>query len=555
MGTLTEVVLLLWVLVYIPKFESASVFRRMIHDGGEKHEQIDRAHRVQDIFLNKLENKKPFAIFPFWNKATTTVLPSLITTTTTNVDPTTNSPFASSFNLDIQFPSSNINNNKKKRVLSRTRVPSITAVANNKGIADPASPSNKASYSNLIKRARQRRRRKPVVRPPPSRIRRTTTLSPPPFSKDGITPTIMTQLHTVSEMLVTRNVTSTRTVTESPLNYTNTIAFMLDDFTEFPSSPLPPHPLQVTTTVSFPTTTIATVTTTTTTTSKLPSGFFFQQHHRHPSAPLLSTGPSSPTFTHKEQQGFTEELEKEEDQITTTVSPIPEFYLEITTKLPDITTTFYPLHIQEQQREELRSPKKIRDSPVKIELLNPFEEHDKEVERVPREENTMSPSTVPEEGDAKIEMLKLKEGSAALESIESKDGNEDFQKIGDDSGEYPEIYQGQYHEVNPGQYHEVNPGQYYEKNPGQYHEINPGQYVHHSETEEGNPTTIQIHHRDEDKKVYNVQSKVDEFIIGEYGTISKSSGQTLQGVRYTAIGESVDSKLIYDTLIKFFNFQ
>ena len=57
-----------------------------------------------------------------------------------------------------------------------------------------------------------------------------------------------------------------------------------------------------------------------------------------------------------------------------------------------------------------------------------------------------------------------------------------------------------------------------------------------------------------DKKVYNVQSKVDDFIIGEYGTISESSGQTLQGVRYTAVDSSVDQKLIYDTLTKFFNF-
>ena len=32
----------------------------------------------------------------------------------------------------------------------------------------------------------------------------------------------------------------------------------------------------------------------------------------------------------------------------------------------------------------------------------------------------------------------------------------------------------------------------------------------------------------DDAQVYNVQSKVDNFIIGEYGTISKSDGQTIQ---------------------------
>ena len=57
------------------------------------------------------------------------------------------------------------------------------------------------------------------------------------------------------------------------------------------------------------------------------------------------------------------------------------------------------------------------------------------------------------------------------------------------------------------------------------------------------------------RRVYNVQSKVDQFIIGEYGTINKNSGQTLQGVRYTAIDDSsVDPKIIFDTLQKYFQF-
>ncbi len=53
--------------------------------------------------------------------------------------------------------------------------------------------------------------------------------------------------------------------------------------------------------------------------------------------------------------------------------------------------------------------------------------------------------------------------------------------------------------------------------------------------------------------MYNVQSKVENFIIGEYGTISKSDGQTIQGVRYTAVDDqSIDPQLIYKTLQKYF---
>jgi len=107
---------------------------------------------------------------------------------------------------------------------------------------------------------------------------------------------------------------------------------------------------------------------------------------------------------------------------------------------------------------------------------------------------------------------------------------------------------GQYNEVNPGQYHEVNPGQYNEVDPGRYHEDNPGQY---SDTT-SNDVKVEVK-QTENTKIYNVQSKVDKFIIGEYGTISKESGQTLQGVRYTAVDDvALDPNLIYETLIKYF---
>ena len=136
------------------------------------------------------------------------------------------------------------------------------------------------------------------------------------------------------------------------------------------------------------------------------------------------------------------------------------------------------------------------------------------------------------------------------------------------SGQYHEINPGQYHEMHPGQYHEVTPGQYLEQTPGQYHEIHPGQY---HEINPGQPqlqvegTTTPVDpqlqveievERSGDRRVYNVQSKVDEFIIGEYGTISDNNGQTLQGVRYTAIDDSsVDPNLIYETIKNFFKFQ
>lgn len=119
------------------------------------------------------------------------------------------------------------------------------------------------------------------------------------------------------------------------------------------------------------------------------------------------------------------------------------------------------------------------------------------------------------------------------------------------SGQYHEENPGQYQEINPGQYKEINPGQYHEVNPGQYHEVNPGQY---QEVHPGQPETLDVEvevEKDGDKSVYNVQSKVDDFIIGEYGTIL--NGQTLQGVRYTAVDDSsIDQKLILDTLTNFF---
>merc|ERR1712008_619101 len=138
------------------------------------------------------------------------------------------------------------------------------------------------------------------------------------------------------------------------------------------------------------------------------------------------------------------------------------------------------------------------------------------------------------------------------------------------------ILSGKYHEINPGQYHEVNPGQYqYQDDLNELEQQQPLQQqcrgfesapLRTADQSQAivkkqpvrkvqsslNDVQVEVK-QTENTKIYNVQSKVDKFIIGEYGTISKESGQTLQGVRYTALADvSVDPNLIYETLIKFF---
>jgi len=128
------------------------------------------------------------------------------------------------------------------------------------------------------------------------------------------------------------------------------------------------------------------------------------------------------------------------------------------------------------------------------------------------------------------------------------------------------LFSGQYHEINPGQYHEVNPGQYTEQNPGQYQELHPGQYneLHpgqsgqyhnfeksYSKDYEVNDVKVDFDHQDE-HKIYNVQAKAGDFIIGEVGRIDVNNGQTLEGVRYTALEGEVDPLRISQILEKFF---
>jgi len=125
-------------------------------------------------------------------------------------------------------------------------------------------------------------------------------------------------------------------------------------------------------------------------------------------------------------------------------------------------------------------------------------------------------------------------------------------------GQYHEINPGQYHEVNPGQYHEENPGQYHEENPGQYHEEFPGQYHEYNpgqyqEISSGQEVQLDIEFNPEDEtKTYNVHKKTGEYIIGEVGKIDINNGQTLEGVRYTAVDSMVDQAQIAEILQRYF---
>merc|ERR1711962_196770 len=106
------------------------------------------------------------------------------------------------------------------------------------------------------------------------------------------------------------------------------------------------------------------------------------------------------------------------------------------------------------------------------------------------------------------------------------------------------LYSGQYHEVNPGQYHETNPGQY---NPGQYSNLE----TNYSEDYEVNNVKVDFEHED-NHKTYTVEARAGDFFIGEVGKIDVSNGQTLEGVRYTAVIDGVPQRRISQILERFF---
>jgi len=151
----------------------------------------------------------------------------------------------------------------------------------------------------------------------------------------------------------------------------------------------------------------------------------------------------------------------------------------------------------------------------------------------------------------------LSTGSSQLESAMNPDKEEDENEAELTTILPIDIFDGQYHEVNPGQYNETNPGQYHEANPGQYHEKNPGQY---EETDEGkyleiNPGQYEAvveYNAEEETKSYNVHRKTGDYIIGEVGKININNGQTLEGVRYTAVEGMVNQEQIAEILARYF---
>lgn len=135
--------------------------------------------------------------------------------------------------------------------------------------------------------------------------------------------------------------------------------------------------------------------------------------------------------------------------------------------------------------------------------------------------------------------------STTAEPLDTTDWNSD-----EDTTTLPvNIFDGQYHEVNPGQYHEDNPGQYHEEQPGQYTEENPGQY---HENNPGQYEAVVLYNEAEATKSYNVHQKTGDYIIGEVGKINIKNGQTLEGVRYTAVEGMVDQEQIAEILRRYF---
>merc|ERR1712025_375062 len=89
---------------------------------------------------------------------------------------------------------------------------------------------------------------------------------------------------------------------------------------------------------------------------------------------------------------------------------------------------------------------------------------------------------------------------------------------------------------------------------GLYHEVNPGQYTEQPDDDIGvdNVTVDFNSGKEDDTKIYNVKANAGDFIIGEVGRIDVNSGQTLQGVRYTAVDGEVDQERISEILQSFF---
>lgn len=192
------------------------------------------------------------------------------------------------------------------------------------------------------------------------------------------------------------------------------------------------------------------------------------------------------------------------------------------------------------------SPLMGKDHP---ELLMVVVNHSKEVEFELETVDDTSNTTTEQVASRTMQMNNIHSKESTKSILEPKGinqpnklkNNSDFQYQHVSPGQYQEVHPGQYHEVHPGQYQETNPGQYYEVHPGQDHEVHPGQ------------VQLDVEFNPEDEtKTYNVHKKTGEYIIGEVGKIDVNNGQTLEGVRYTAVDGMVDQARIAEILQHFF---
>merc|ERR1711990_1304396 len=127
----------------------------------------------------------------------------------------------------------------------------------------------------------------------------------------------------------------------------------------------------------------------------------------------------------------------------------------------------------------------------------------------------------------------LSTGSSQLESAINPDKEEDENEAELTTTLPIDIFDGQYHEKNPGQYEETDEGKYLEVNPGQYE-------------------AVVEYNAEEETKSYNVHRKTGDYIIGEVGKININNGQTLEGVRYTAVEGMVNQEQIAEILARYF---
>jgi len=184
----------------------------------------------------------------------------------------------------------------------------------------------------------------------------------------------------------------------------------------------------------------------------------------------------------------------------------------------EVTTTINSREFQDDFSKPERRPKVIRN-----------EKHDDE-----RQNILIKNVETKDQTEASTEEVLLK-------------GYYQHDATGDTAEPYVHDQRGQYKEIHPGQYAEIHPGQYGETHPGQYKEVNPGQYTLDDEDIE-----VDVNNRDNESRIYNVRANAGDFIIGEAGRIDINSGQTLEGVRYTAVESEVDYEKIKEILERYF---